>query len=414
MLLSSPTLDNELDKELKELKLFSTTSLSGLLVNVLLFSAVNDAFVMYQWGEHQGAKNVKLIPDGNGEFTKEMGMLVKKENLGFGSRSWRYSMVVNDGVIEKIFVEQSIPGMIAPGDSILLKRGDIWEGQMIFAPGKAPKLIGTYGTGEKPIIYGDGRGLVWNPVSGQPCAAYETNIGQGGKISMLAEDNTIYTEIYGWSPSNLTPGYWKTSQYALGNSDIITLCTLDGSQPNNIRTFRSEIVGIISSRNIIAENLDLRETYAGLFARYSDSIIARGIDTLNTQDTALYFAYGTNNSLMENNHLVVSGNTALYFAYSGYNNIMRNNTIDTTYYVPGNISGIIRGGGSDGAGIGLHTGSGDILEYNNINKTGSGAFDFWYENNSIIRYNYMDNNAGMFPHGTNLTLYGNVYGKNIK
>ncbi|HEY4478730.1 MAG TPA: hypothetical protein VI775_02710, partial [Candidatus Paceibacterota bacterium] len=304
---------------------------------------------------------------------------------------------INDGLspatpwrsLEKIFVEQSIPGRIAPGDSILLKRVDIWEGQIVIQSlgdnDAQPTILGTYGTGEKPIIYGDGRGLVWNPVSGQPCAAYEANIGQGGKISMLAEDNTIYTEIYGWSPSNLTPGYWKTSQYALGNSDIITLCTLDGSQPNNIRTFRSEIVGIISSRNIIAENLDLRETYAGLFARYSDSIIARGIDTLNTQDTALYFAYGTNNSLMENNHLVVSGNTALYFAYSGYNNIMRNNTIDTTYYVPTNISGIIRGGGSDGAGIGLHTGSGDILEYNNINKTGSGAFDFWYENNSIIR-----------------------------
>ena len=67
--------------------------------------SVNDAFVMYQWGKHQGADKVKLLPDGNGEFTRKMGMLVRKENLGFGDRSWRYSMVVNDGVIEKIFVE---------------------------------------------------------------------------------------------------------------------------------------------------------------------------------------------------------------------------------------------------------------------------------------------------------------------
>ncbi len=67
--------------------------------------SVNDAFVMFQWAKHLGAKNVSVLPDGNGEFTRKMGMLVEKGNLGFGLRSWRYSMVVNDGSIEKIFVE---------------------------------------------------------------------------------------------------------------------------------------------------------------------------------------------------------------------------------------------------------------------------------------------------------------------
>ena len=67
--------------------------------------SVNDAFVMYQWGKHQGIDKVQLLPDGNADFTRFMGMLVKKENLGFGLRSWRYSMVVNDGVIEKMFIE---------------------------------------------------------------------------------------------------------------------------------------------------------------------------------------------------------------------------------------------------------------------------------------------------------------------
>jgi len=68
--------------------------------------SVNDAFVMFQWGKHQGAEKVKLLPDGNGEFTRKMGMLVRKENLGFGNRSWRYSMVVDNGIIEKIFIEE--------------------------------------------------------------------------------------------------------------------------------------------------------------------------------------------------------------------------------------------------------------------------------------------------------------------
>ncbi|MGB3614693.1 MAG: peroxiredoxin [Elainellaceae cyanobacterium] len=74
-------------------------------VDSVVCVSVNDAFVMFQWGKQQGAKNVVLLPDGNGEFTRKMGMLVEKTNLGFGSRSWRYSMVVNDMEIEKIFIE---------------------------------------------------------------------------------------------------------------------------------------------------------------------------------------------------------------------------------------------------------------------------------------------------------------------
>ncbi|MEK7531565.1 MAG: peroxiredoxin [Patescibacteria group bacterium] len=68
--------------------------------------SVNDAFVMNQWAKHQGAQKVKLIPDGSGLFTKEMGMLVKKDDLGFGERSWRYSFYAEDGVIQKAFVEE--------------------------------------------------------------------------------------------------------------------------------------------------------------------------------------------------------------------------------------------------------------------------------------------------------------------
>ncbi len=67
--------------------------------------SVNDAFVMNAWGKQQGLKTVKLIPDGTGEFTRKMGMLVRKDNLGFGLRSWRYAAVVHDGVVEAWFEE---------------------------------------------------------------------------------------------------------------------------------------------------------------------------------------------------------------------------------------------------------------------------------------------------------------------
>lgn len=70
--------------------------------------SVNDAFVMFQWGRHLSIRHVKLIPDGSGHFTRRMGMLVNKDHLGFGYRSWRYSMIVNRGVIEQFFPEPGI------------------------------------------------------------------------------------------------------------------------------------------------------------------------------------------------------------------------------------------------------------------------------------------------------------------
>ena len=74
-------------------------------VDEVICLSVNDAFVMFQWGKNLGAKNVTLLPDGNAEFTDKMGMLVNKGNLGFGARSWRYSMLVEDGEIVEQFVE---------------------------------------------------------------------------------------------------------------------------------------------------------------------------------------------------------------------------------------------------------------------------------------------------------------------
>lgn len=74
-------------------------------VDDVICLSVNDAFVMYQWGKHQGIEKVKLLPDGSGDFTRRMGMLVKKDNLGFGMRSWRYSAYVEDGEVKKLFAE---------------------------------------------------------------------------------------------------------------------------------------------------------------------------------------------------------------------------------------------------------------------------------------------------------------------
>ena len=79
-------------------------------VDEIVCLSVNDGFVMNAWAGDQAADNIRFVPDGNGEFSEKMGMLVGKQDLGFGPRSWRYSMLVKNGVIEKMFIEPDKPG----------------------------------------------------------------------------------------------------------------------------------------------------------------------------------------------------------------------------------------------------------------------------------------------------------------
>ncbi len=79
-------------------------------VDEIICMAVNDTFVMNAWQEAERAYNLRFIPDGNGEFTEAMGLLVDKDDIGFGKRSWRYSMLVRNGIIEKQFIEPQEPG----------------------------------------------------------------------------------------------------------------------------------------------------------------------------------------------------------------------------------------------------------------------------------------------------------------
>ena len=91
-------------------------------IDAIVCLSVNDAFVMSEWQKDQDAPNVRFIPDGNGEFTKGMGLLVDKSDLGFGARSWRYSMLVKDGVVDKMFIEpqkEGDPFEVSDADTML-------------------------------------------------------------------------------------------------------------------------------------------------------------------------------------------------------------------------------------------------------------------------------------------------------
>ena len=70
--------------------------------------SVNDAFVMNAWAKSQGLENVKVLPDGSAQFPRQMGMLVDKDNLGFGQRSWRYAVLIDNMEIVQSWIE---PGL---------------------------------------------------------------------------------------------------------------------------------------------------------------------------------------------------------------------------------------------------------------------------------------------------------------
>ena len=91
-------------------------------VDSVVCISVNDAFVMSSWAKDQNADGITFLPDGNGEFSEKMGMLVDKQAIGFGKRSWRYSMLVDDGVIKKMFIEpdkEGDPFEVSDADTML-------------------------------------------------------------------------------------------------------------------------------------------------------------------------------------------------------------------------------------------------------------------------------------------------------
>ena len=99
-------------------------------VDDILCVSVNDTFVMNAWKADQEAENITVIPDGNGEFTQGMGMLVSKNGLGFGDRSWRYSMLVKNGVVEKMFIEPEKDGdpfEVSDADTMLKHINPSWQ-----------------------------------------------------------------------------------------------------------------------------------------------------------------------------------------------------------------------------------------------------------------------------------------------
>ncbi|WHN65843.1 glutathione peroxidase [Cysteiniphilum sp. QT6929] len=140
-------------------------------IDRIVCMSVNDTFVMNAWKKEQKAENIDFIPDGNGEFTEKMGLLVDKEALGFGKRSWRYSMLVKDGVIAKMFIEPNKAGdpfEVSDADTMLkfvAPNAQLPKEVTIFTkPGcphckRAKKLLTEQNQGYEEVVLGHGASM---------------------------------------------------------------------------------------------------------------------------------------------------------------------------------------------------------------------------------------------------------------
>lgn len=171
-------------------------------VDSVLCVSVNDTFVMNAWAADEESANIVMIPDGNGEFTEGMGMLVDKNNLGFGKRSWRYSMLVNDGKIEKMFIEpekEGDPFEVSDADTMLKFVNKEWEPQESIAiftkPGcpfctKAKEALKAKGLSFEEIVLGKDASIVSvRAITGKATAP---QVFIGGKYIGGSEDLEAY------------------------------------------------------------------------------------------------------------------------------------------------------------------------------------------------------------------------------
>jgi glutaredoxin-like protein len=171
-------------------------------VDEIVCISVNDAFVMNQWKRDQEAQNITVIPDGNGAFTEGMGMLVDKSNLGFGKRSWRYSMLVKDGVIQKMFIEpekEGDPFEVSDADTMLKHldpKAKVPEPVVIFAKPGCPHCARAKSLLEKQGIDYDeitlGGSVTSKTLRGVSGAGTWPQVFIGGKLIGTADDLENY------------------------------------------------------------------------------------------------------------------------------------------------------------------------------------------------------------------------------
>jgi parallel beta-helix repeat protein len=311
----------------------------------------------------------------------------------------------------KIYAKAASKDPFQPGDSILLARGDQWSDQIrLRASGSAqqPITVGAYGRGPKPLLYGDDQQVRWEPVDGHR-GIYTTEMGEGSIVGPIFLDGKALKPISPAGSINrdadletflarLQPG---ASLGQFGSRLWVRM--MDDRPPHTVvRVFRGAGVFLGNSSYVRIEDLDIQRFYTGIDVSNSHQVLIHHNDIQDVLGIGIYLRLGDANCQVESNTVFRSGNTALY-VLKGSNNTFRDNWVS---HVDVSVLGIHLSG--DKMGIGLQESQQSLVEYNYFSH--SGGMDFYYEQGSTVRYNYLYHvrSAGA-PHGVDLKVYGNIY-----
>lgn len=313
--------------------------------------------------------------------------------------------------LSTIYARQNRPYQFIGGDSILLKCGDTWSGQLatLYLDGTVgtPIVFGDYGTGDTPKIYGDGRGLTWTAVPGYT-GVYEAALGAGHGVSRIYEGSTAL----GASPDYTASANWKTLAvgrwaYPYYMSDRIWIRTLDDLEPASMTVFRNAI-DIYHSSCLLVQSMAIESFASGRVQSCVSVTLSNVVSTYSIFSS--FYNYFTTNCIYDGVTVNMSGESGIYLL-SGLSNVVRNCTVNG---VDTNINGFPNGGGDRG-GIGSYEGNANIIEHCQLlNPTGnmSGAWDVYYENDTLFRWNYAESCPGFYPHGNNNVVFGNILNGN--
>lgn len=294
-----------------------------------------------------------------------------------------------------------------PGDSILLKAGDSFDGPLyVHQSGSngVPITIGHYGTGPSPIIYGDHPGATWSAVPGHP-GLYSALLGPSGLISIqyvydysgikytksLQGTNTLEAWL-----STFTANTW-------GGVNTVYVRTSDGNPPSQLRVIEHSVISANSVKYVTFQNLEVCNGFIGIQPGYCSHFLAQNNFIHDTFNSAIYFS-GCTSSTMASNTVINTGSDPLYLAYGG-DNWIHHNVCSNCGYSVFNVPAA-----GDKCGIGLQQGTNNLVEYNSMFYVNVAFFDYYYEVNTEVRYNYgFHCGQAADTDGTGLLFHHNVF-----
>ena len=311
----------------------------------------------------------------------------------------------------KVYLKSISTNSFRPGDSILLKRGDQWRGQIRLQAHGAehrPIMIGAYGQGQKPLLYGETERTLWEVVAGHD-GLYTTELDQGSILGAIVQNGKILRATRpasGLERTAETDSFLATlrrGEVAGQSGSRLWVRVGDDELPSaTVHVFRLAGVSLAESSYVRVENLDIRQFYSGMDIEKSQHVTIQHNDVHDVLGIGIYLRLENSDCMVESNTVYRSGNTALY-NLKGSRNTFRDNWVS---HVDSTILGMKVNG--DAMGIGLQESQQTVVEYNYFAH--SGGIDFYFEQGSTIRYNYLDRvrSAGA-PHGVDLNVYGNIY-----